>query len=54
MVKSYKLTEKEDSVWEDSFEYYKNEGYSDKKADELAYKDLVKEFPHIKKYKKIQ
>ena len=50
---SYRLNTEENKVWQKSFEYYSNQGYSDAKSDKLAYQDLVAKYPHIKNYKKI-
>jgi len=48
-----KLTVAEDRKWVWAFGYYKDEGYSDAKADKLAFRDLVLEHPRLKKCDKI-
>ena len=45
------LTPQEDSFWEFCFNYYKDAGKSDSRADEAAWQDMKKEFPRLKKYK---
>lgn len=49
-LKKTKLTIEEDKIWINNFEYYKNKGYSDKKADLLTFYDMIKEFPRLSKY----
>jgi hypothetical protein len=49
-----KLNQKEDKIWINAFGYYKDKGYSDKKADKETFKDLIKESPRLKKCKKIK
>lgn len=41
------LTVHEDIAWCKYIEYYLQDGYSDKRADAAAWKDLVKEFPRL-------
>jgi hypothetical protein len=48
------LTTEEDKAWNKAFEFYINQGYSDLKADERAWKDLQIEFPRLKKYEGIE
>ena len=43
-----KLNTKENKVWVKLFNYYKDKGYSDLKADKFAFEDLVKEYPRLK------
>lgn len=49
-----KLNAKQDRVWVKAFEFHMNDGKSSAKADKLAFKDLVKEFPSLKKCDKIK
>lgn len=44
-----KLTKRQDAVWEDAFSMYLNDGYSEKKAGDMAIRDLILEFPKLKK-----
>jgi hypothetical protein len=49
-----RLTPKQDRKWVQAFGYYKDEGMSDAKADKAAFEDLAKEYPKLKKCKKIK
>lgn len=49
--KCAKLTKAEDKVWTDAFNFYLDEGKSEKVADQKAFRDVQKEFPRLKKYK---
>ncbi len=49
-LKKTKLNIEEDKIWINNFEYYKNKGYFDKKADLLTFYDMIKEFPRLSKY----
>lgn len=49
-----KLTDEEDKVWIKTFQYYKDEGYSDIEADKKTFQDLIKEFPRLKNCEKIK
>jgi hypothetical protein len=42
-----KLTGKEDKAWKHAFRFYLDKGYSDSKADEAAWKDLLLEFARL-------
>lgn len=45
-----RLTPQQDRVWEKAFAFYVDEGKSDAQADRLAWRDLVAEFPELKKH----
>ena len=43
------LNPKQNKAWEFAFTFYLDEGHSDSKATKLADRDLIKEFPSLKK-----
>lgn len=45
-----KLTLEEDREWVGAFNYYVEEGKSDAQADRLAWRDVKKEFPRLRKF----
>jgi hypothetical protein len=45
-----KLNAKEESAWTFAFEFYVVQNKSNKVADRLAWRDVVKEFPRLAKY----
>jgi hypothetical protein len=44
------LTAAEEKAWEHAFSYYLDQKKGQMKADKLAWRDLQKEFPRLKKY----
>jgi len=46
-----KFTLDEDNTWQYAFQYYLDEGKSEKQADALAWKDTVAEYPRLKGYR---
>ena len=44
------LSPKEDKCWIFAFTYYLEEGKSDAKADELAWRDMQLDFPRLRAY----
>lgn len=44
------LTAVENYAWEFAFCYYVQDGKTDLQADKLAWRDLLLEFPRIKRY----
>jgi hypothetical protein len=44
------LTPEEDRFWTNTFSDYVNDGYSDSKADKLAWKETVAQFPRLRAY----
>jgi hypothetical protein len=45
-----RLTPQEDRSWVIAFCYYVDDGYSDLKADGLAWRDVCEEFPRLREY----
>jgi hypothetical protein len=45
-----RLTPGEDAVWNTNMEFYLEEGHSNDEASELAWNDLLIEFPRLRKY----
>jgi len=46
------LTPEEDRIWSKYFEFYVDDyGASDDEAGHLAWRDLVSEFPRLKRYR---
>ena len=52
-VKICKLTKEQNRIWVKAFQFYKDKDYSDLKADKLAFRSLIKEFPKLRKCDKI-
>lgn len=50
MKKLAKLSSWEEKSWEHAFTYYLNKGKTDEQADQLAWKDMLKEFPRLNKF----
>lgn len=53
-IKICKLTKKQNKIWISAFSFYLDEGKNQSQADKLAFKDLIKEFPKLKKCDKIK
>jgi hypothetical protein len=45
-----KLTVGENHAWEFAFCFYANDGKTDLQADKLAWRDLLLEFPRLRRY----
>src|SRR5262249_32183193 len=48
--KRAKLTPAEDRAWRKAFQFHVDAGKSDAQADRLAWRDVKKEFPRLKKF----
>lgn len=44
------LTPEENHAWEFAFCFYREECQTDLQADELAWRDMILEFPRLKKF----
>jgi hypothetical protein len=53
-IKTYKLNEEQSNLYDKVMADGLNNGLSDLKADKIAFDELCKQYPHIKKFDKIK